>query len=94
MAYKYTIKKTYHYYGYPEAEYRYEVKGQFFTANVRYYGNHGFDIPQVNCSSRNNGYFWTLNTFMRALYQDKLRAYFLNLKEGESVTFELEHYQY
>jgi hypothetical protein len=28
------------------------------------------------------------------LYQDKLRSHFLNLKEGESVTFDLEHYQY
>lgn len=94
MSYRFTITKTYDYYGYPEAERHYEIKGQYFTAKIKHYGNHGFDAPQVSGSSRNNGYFWSLNTFMRALYKDKLRSYFLDLKEGESVTFELEHYQY
>ena len=94
MAYRYTIKKIYHYQGYPEAESHYEVSGQYFTAKIKHYGNHGFDVPQVSCSSRNNGYFWHLNTFMRALYKEKLHGYFFGLKEGESVTFELEHYQY
>ena len=94
MPYSYTIRKTYQSYGYPENEFRYFVSGMYFDAEVTYYGNHGFDVPKVRCTTRNNGYHWSVNTFMRAFYQDKLREYFLNLKDHESVTFELEHYQY
>ena len=92
--YRFTITKTYNYYGYPQAERHYEIKGQYFTAKIKYYGNQGFDAPQISRTCTGSGYFWSLNTFMRAFYKEKLNSYFSNLKEGESRTFELEHYQY
>ena len=90
MAYRFTVTKTYNYHGYPEAERHYEVKGDYFTAKLKYFGNHGWDAPEVNCRSRNNGYFWSLHRFMKALYGRKLDAYFYNLKENESTTFTIE----
>lgn len=87
--YAFTVKKTYHYNGYPETEEHYEVKGLYFTANLKYYGNHGFDVPTVSCKSKNNGFFWSSKLFMKALYNDSLRKHLFSLKEGETITFEL-----
>ena len=90
MAYRFTVTKTYDYYGYPETERHYDVKGEYFSAKIKYFGNHGWDAPQVSCSRRNNGYFWSLQKFMKALYDRKLDVRFYNLKENESITFEIE----
>lgn len=94
MAYRYTVTKTFNYYGPPQAERHYLIESNYFTAKIKYYGNQGFDAPQITCTHKCSGYYWQVNTFMRAFYQDKLRDYFANLKEGESRIFELEHYQY
>ena len=89
--YAFTIKQTSHYYGYPETESSYSVKGMYFSANLKYYGNHGFDIPQVNCSRKNNGYFWSSQKFMKALYDEnsELRVLLRNMKEGDTITVEI-----
>lgn len=86
--YAFTIKQTSHYYGYPETESSYFVKGMYFSATLKHYGNHGFDIPQVNCFSKNNGYFWSSQKFMKELYNEKseLRNILRTMKEGDTVT--------
>lgn len=88
--YNFKIKKTYHYYGYPQAEYHYEISGAYFTAKVKYYGNQGFDCPQISSSHKNNGYFWSMRSFMKAFFNDELRRVFLDLKENETTNISLE----
>lgn len=92
--YRYKVTKTYNYYGPPQAERHYLIEGDYFTAKIKYFGNQGFDAPQVTRIGTGSGYFWSLNTFMRAFYKEKLGDHFANLKEGESRTFQLEHFQY
>ena len=72
----------------------YVVECDFFTAKITYYGNQGYDAPEVTRTGTGNDYFHSLNTFLRAFYQDKLEDQFANLKEGKSREFELEKYQY
>lgn len=87
--YRFTITKTYNYYGYPQARRSYKVESQYFNAEIEYYGNQGYDIPDVECLRKCNGYFWSLHAFMKAFYSGKLDKYF-NIKTDESVTFEIE----
>lgn len=90
MSYKFTITKTYHYYGYPQKEEHFTIKGEFFTATVKYFGNQGFDAPIINCNRKCNGYFWSMHSFMQAFYAGKLRSIFFNLKVNEPTTITTE----
>lgn len=72
----------------------YEVKGDFFAAKITYYGNQGYDAPEVVRTGTGNDYFLSLNTFMKAFYSGKVDEYFSNLKEGQSRDFELEYKPY
>lgn len=94
MAYEYKVTKTYYYHGAPQKEEHYHIENRYFSATVKYYGNQGFDAPEINCHFRCNGYFWSMHTFMRAFYQDKLRGEFFSLKLNETKVIKLEHYQY
>lgn len=94
MAYEYKVTKTYNYKGAPQNESHYKIENRYFIATVKHYGNQGFDVPQITCLFRSNGYFWCLHTFMRAFYQDKLRGDFFGLKLNETKVIKLEHYQY
>ena len=87
---KYTFKitKTSYYYGHPETESSYSVKGMYFSTILKHYGNHGFDVPKVSCSSKNNGYFWSSQKFMKELYNEnsELRTILRTMKEGDTIT--------
>lgn len=86
--YKFTVRNIYHYYGYPELEDHYEITGTWFKCNVRYYGNHGFDFPQITITTtrKTNGYFWSMHKLMGAMYDSNgtLRSMLRNLGENES----------
>lgn len=86
-----TVTKTYGYSGCPENEEHFSIKGMYFSGTLKYYGNHGFDVPIISpISSRNNGYFWSSKAFMKALYNDELRKHILFMKTNEQITIEIE----
>ena len=89
--YKFTVTKTYSSYGH-QAERHYEVKCDYFTAKIKYFGNQGFDAPQVTRTGTGSDYFHSVNTFMKEFYKENLNDWFSNFKDGEIRTFELERY--
>lgn len=88
--YTFKITKTYHYYGYPKAEYHYEVDGKYFRAEIKYYGNQGYEMPIVTCKKQCNGYYWSLNKFMKLLFTGELDSFLRGIKESETKVFEME----
>lgn len=91
---KVTIKNTFHYYGYPQAEDHYEIKSQYFLGAVRRYGNQGFTVPEIKPINNrlNNGYFWSASSFMKKFYENgEIKNFCRALKEGESKDFILEY---
>lgn len=94
MAYEYKIQKTYQHSGAPQNESHYIVNNPYFSARIVHYGNQGFDAPSISCKTKCNGYYWQLNTFMRAFYRNVLREDFFKLKLNETTVIKLEHYQY
>lgn len=90
--YSFTVRNVYHYYGYPELEDHYEITNTWFKCNVRYYGNHGFDIPQfTNNARKTNGYFWSMHALLGAMYDKNgtLRSILRGLGENETKTITL-----
>ena len=90
---KYNIKitKIFSHTGYPETMEDFLIEGLYFKGTVRYFGNHGFDIPQIShIRVKNNGYFWSSKAFMKFLYNDKLRECVRGMKVNESITIEVE----
>lgn len=86
FSYDFKITKTYHYYGYPQAEYHYTVENNYFKAKVIWYGNVGFDIIPETPNRVYSGYIWAKNAFMKKFYANELRDTFHSLiKEGDST---------
>ena len=88
--YRFKITKTYRYYGYPQAETHYEIESEYFSAKIKHYGNQGWDVPQINCFRKCNGYFWSMRKFMKDFYNGKLEKYFDEIKLNESIVIEIE----
>lgn len=87
--YTYTITMISDYVGYPEAQRIYEISSMFFTMRIVWYGNHGFDIPTITKSTKNNGYFWSLRPLLEALTQGTLRNIVEGMHKGDKKTFKL-----
>lgn len=67
--YNFKIIKTYHYVSAVEVEYHWTIEGDYLTAKVKYFGNQGFELPDITAKGRkNNGYFWSLNMLMKWLF--------------------------
>lgn len=91
IKYKFKVTKTFSCYGH-QAERHYEIIGDWFTAKIKYFGNQGFDAPQIIRTKSGNDYFHSVNSFMREFYKDNLTHWFSNYKDGETRNFELERY--
>lgn len=89
--YKFTVTKTYHYYGYPQAEDRFKIEGVYCVGSIRYYGNCGFDAPKLEPShSINNGYFWSMHALIKDIFCGSAFRQAFKLKEGESMDIVIE----
>lgn len=91
-AYTYTINRTNMYCTGTQNVYTYSVDSCYFSATITRYGNQGLDAPIIKRKMSCNGYFWSMNTFLRALYRDKICLH--DIKQGQPLTITLEHYQY
>ena len=89
--YTFTVTKTFSCYGY-QAERHYEVKCKYFTAKLKYLGNHGFDAPQIIRTDTSSTYYDAMNSFMKSFYKGSISDWFSNYKDNETRTFELERY--
>lgn len=96
MQYTYTITCTYKYYGYPQAERHFKVSTPYSECTLEWYGNNGFDIPNVtNNHHKCNGYFWSMHLLMKTLLSTSKEAIdfkqvFSTLKEGETTSVTLK----
>ena len=95
MEYTYKFKCTLNYYGYPQAQRRYEISSTSFDGSIVYYGNNGFDLLEVkNDHHKCNGYFWQMRLLLKTIYSNgkennDLREKIFHLKEGEEVWIKL-----
>ena len=94
MKHQYKVTKTYQGCTATQSIRRYLVECEYFSAKITHYGNQGFDIPVVTRLSQCSDYFHSLNTFMKAFYQDELDQCFRDVKEGDSKVLELKDYRY
>lgn len=90
MNYKFTITRN-SFYGH-QAERHYEIVGEYFTVKIKYFGNQGFDAPQIIRTESGSNYFHSLNSFMKEFYNDKLWEVFSSCKDGEKKSFEVKRY--
>ena len=89
--YEYKITKIYDYYGYPQARRTYKVETEYYNVVIEYYGNQGFDVPQIEVKHKGNGYFWSVNKFMKDYYSKNsiIQNICRELKLNESKTIKL-----
>jgi hypothetical protein len=92
MEYEYTITKVYRRINGYQSETLYEIKHENFSMRIIYWGNCGFDAPQITRLSRGSTYYHALNTLLKAFYGDKIDPRAFNVREGMQHTFTLERY--
>lgn len=92
MEFEYTITKVYRTINGYQSETLYEIKHSTFLLRIIYWGNCGYDAPQVQRLQRGKTYYDSLNTFLRAFYADRIDPRVFNVREGMSHTFTLERY--
>ena len=85
--YRFTLTKTMHYYGCPQARYDFNIKGSYLDGRLTWWGNQGFDALVItNNHNGCNGYIWSMHKLMNEIYGDgkEIRKGF-GLREGESM---------
>jgi len=90
--YKFNVTKTYHYYGYPQAQYNFKFEGEFLNGTVTWYGCNGFDVPKISpkLSGLRNGYFWSMRVLMTDIFCGRKFRKAFALKEGETMKIEID----